>query len=56
MEMEMKFCKTETEMKFLCESGKRNGTTFFGGTDVKMEFPFSTDTKFSFYSGFAWSI
>jgi hypothetical protein len=33
-----------------------NGTTFSGGIDVEMEFPFPTDAEFLFYGGFAWSI
>jgi hypothetical protein len=48
MEMEIKFCEMERKMKFLCGSGNKNGTAFSSGTNVKMEFPFS--------SGFAWSI
>jgi hypothetical protein len=48
MEMEIKFCEMEREMKFLCRSRNENGPSFSSGTNVKMEF--------SFLGGFAWSI
>jgi hypothetical protein len=50
------YAKLKWKQNFFGGSGNGNGTTFSDGTDVEMEFPFSTDVEFLFYCGFAWSI
>jgi hypothetical protein len=50
------FAKRKWKRNCFGGSGNGNGTTFSGGTDAEMEFPFLTDAEFPFYNGFAWSI
>jgi hypothetical protein len=46
--MEMKICKTEIKTDFFGGNGNKNGTMFSSGTDMKTEFPLSTNMEFPF--------
>jgi hypothetical protein len=50
------FAERKQKRNFLDGSGNGNGTMYFGGTDVEMEFPFPTKVEFPLYRCSAWPI